>query len=77
MMGHVPNEKLVEGTYRIVCLGCKRIYCEGEGDLTKAALEELGCPEKCEDCHGEVVLETNPIPQMNTYDASHLYPNHH
>lgn len=75
-MKHLPNENLVEGTYRIVCLGCNRVYDEGKGDLTRASTVAMGYSDICEDCRGEIVLETNPISGQNAYDATHPYPNH-
>ena len=76
-MRHVPNEILTEGTYRIVCLDCNRVYEEGEGDFTQASIASMRFPDICNECHGEVILETNPIPQHNTYDENHSYPNQH
>ena len=75
VMRHVPNENLKEGTYRIICSGCNKVYHEGEGDLTQAAIVGMRYPDRCEDCNGEVVLETNPIPHHNTYDVNNPYPN--
>ena len=75
-MRHLPNGDLAEGTYRIICLGCDRVYDEGEGDYTHASIVAMGYSDICEDCRGEVVLETNPRSIRNVYDATHPYPNH-
>lgn len=77
MKRHIPNETLTRGTYRIVCLGCNRVYDEGDGDLTQASIVGMRHLDRCEDCNGEVVIETNPIPQHNTYDVNNPYPNRH
>lgn len=74
IMRHVPNENLAEGTYRIVCLGCSKVFDEGDGDYTHATREAMGFSDICDECKGEVILETNPIPRQNAYDAEHPYP---
>lgn len=74
IMRHVPNVKLSEGTYRIVCLGCSKVFAEGNGDYTHASCEAMGYSDICDECNGEVILETNPIPRQKVYDAEHPYP---
>ena len=73
-MKHNPNVKLAEGTYRIVCSKCQKIFEEGKGEITQANLDAMGYADTCDKCGGKVVLETNPTPQKNKYDAEHPYP---
>lgn len=73
-MRHVSNENLAEGTFRIVCLGCRKVFEEGDGDYTYASQEAMGYSDICDECHGEVILETNPISRQNVYDEAHPYP---
>ena len=76
-MKHIPNENLPEGTYRIICMKCEKVFNEGKGEITQAAIEAMRYSETCDICKGEVVLETNPTPQQNPYDANQTYPNRH
>lgn len=74
IMKHIPNENLSEGTYRIVCLSCSKVFAEGNGDYSHASHEAMRYSDICDECNGEVILETNPIPRQNAYDAEHPYP---
>jgi hypothetical protein len=75
-MRHIPNETLAEGTYRVVCLNCKKVYEEGVGNFSIAAKVSMKYSDKCTACLGEVILETNPAPHQNKYGTNHPYPSH-
>lgn len=75
-MVHRINPQLEEGTFRIVCPECGHILLSNTGDLTTAALVSMQYESRrCTNCGCQYVLETNPEPHPNRYDANHPYPN--
>lgn len=73
-MRHNPNTNLPKGSFRIICTKCNKVYHQGQGSITNASLLSDSYSEKCEVCHGEVVLETNPLDEKPKYDKDHQYP---
>lgn len=74
-MEHCVNSRLEVGTYQIVCPHCGSIAKEGNGDFTVAARESLIYEQcMCSSCGKRYILETNPMPCMNRYDANNQYP---
>ncbi len=73
-MKHRVNEILPKGTYRIICTKCHWIYEQSQGDFTEAALAADGFSDQCQQCLGEVIIETNPLDVNPTYDKEHPYP---
>ena len=74
-MKHVINLGLPKGDYRVICSKCKKVFVQEHGSPTTAALESLGFSNVCNECLGEVILETNPKDETPKYDKKHQYPN--
>lgn len=70
----VHNSELPTGTYRIICIKCRKKYYEGIGSLTQSVLDSMNYPIICDVCKAEVVLEENCEIKPNKYDADHPYP---
>jgi len=50
------------------------VYIVEEGDTNKAGIVAMKYSDICDDCHGEVILETNPKDEKQKYDKDHPYP---
>lgn len=74
-MRHIINRDLPKGDYRVVCTKCDKVFVQGHGNPTQAALEAERIKNICDVCFGEVVLETNPKDETPKYDKDHQYPN--
>jgi len=59
-MKHLVNNELPKGDYRIVCTKCGRVFVQAHGGLTQGGLASMRFSEKCNECGGNIVLETNP-----------------
>ena len=74
-MQHIFNYNIPKGNYRVICSKCRKVYAEGQGNLTEAVLAADDFSNICEECFGEVILETNPKDETPKYDKNHQYPN--
>ena len=59
-MKHYVNENLSKGTFQVVCTKCGKVFVQDRGNLTKGGLAAMKFSVVCNDCGGEVILETNP-----------------
>ena len=59
-MKHCFNGNLPKGIFRVVCTKCGKLFIQDHGNLTKGGLSAMKFSEVCNDCGGEVILETNP-----------------
>jgi hypothetical protein len=73
-MKHRVNGNLTKGSFRVVCSNCSKVYIVEEGDINKAGIVAMKYSDICDDCHGEVILETNPKDEKQKYDKDHPYP---
>ena len=73
-MTHEVNQSLPEGSYRIVCKNCEKTFEEEKGNYTDASRASMKYSKICDNCGGEVVLETNPTRTPNIYSSQNPYP---
>lgn len=59
-MNHFVNINFPKGYFRIVCTQCNKVFVQEHGGLTQGGLASMKYPKLCDECNGEVVLETNP-----------------
>ena len=74
MMQQEINRHLPEGSFRIICKVCKKIFESAVGGIAEWAIAASKSSEVCPSCGGDVVLEANPKQVHNKYDAEHPYP---
>lgn len=60
MKKHLVNKDLPIGNFRIVCTKCGKVYAQDHGNLTQGAVNAMKYPDICNECDGEIILETNP-----------------